>query len=544
MNSRTAPSRARGWTLGVVSLGTFMLMLDLSVVAIALPDIRVSLDASFSQLQWVVDAYALALAAFLVTAGSLADRRGRKRVFLVGFVLFTLASLACGLAGTADVLNISRGLQGIGAGILFATGPALLGYEFHGKDRAMAFGVFGAVTGLALAAGPLIGGALTSAVSWRWIFFVNVPVGLLAIAATYLRVRESRDKRAHRVDWAGMVTFSIALTALVFAIIRGNGEGWTSPLIVVCFAVAAVLLVVFVAIERRLGSEAMFDLKLFRNVTFVGMSLVALIANAAGLPSIFIETNFLQNVLDSSAWEAGLRFLPLTIALVVFGAVGGAMTGRVPFRALMGVACAALAVGLMLTFLADADSPWTALIPSMIVTGAGMGLFNPTRAALAIGVTEPARAGVASGINETFQQVGTAIGIAAVGALFQHQVTAAFADSAVGQSMGAAAEPAGAAISAGAIDPVVAAAGPQQAAATLAAANEAFTIGFHDAMLLCAICAAVAAVIAVFMLRQKDLHSTALSLIPPDPEDFDAAATEEDGDRSEQPAQERPAALV
>jgi EmrB/QacA subfamily drug resistance transporter len=543
MNSRTAPSRARGWTLGVVSLGTFMLMLDLSVVAIALPDIRVSLDASFSQLQWVVDAYALALAAFLVTAGSLADRRGRKRMFLGGFVLFTLASLACGLAGTADVLNISRGLQGIGAGVLFATGPALLGHEFHGKDRAMAFGVFGAVTGLALAAGPLIGGALTSAIDWRWIFFVNVPVGILAIAATYLRVRESRDKRAHRVDWAGMITFTIALSALVFAIIRGNESGWTSPLIVACFGGAAALLVVFVAIERRLGSEAMFDLKLFRNVTFVGMSLVALIANAAGLPSIFIETNFLQNVLDSSAWEAGLRFLPLTISLFVFGAVGGAMTGRVPFRALMGVACAALAVGLLLTQLADADSAWTALIPSMIVTGAGMGLFNPTRAALAIGVTEPARAGVASGINETFQQVGTAIGIAVVGALFQHQVTASFADSAVGQSMGPAAEPAGAAISAGAIDPVVAAAGPN-GDATLAAANEAFTIGFHDAMLLCAICAAVAAVIAVFMLRQKDLHSTALTLIPPDPEDFDAVAGEEVGDRSEQPAQERPAALV
>jgi EmrB/QacA subfamily drug resistance transporter len=543
MNSRTVPSRARGWTLGVVSLGTFMLMLDLSVVAIALPDIRVSLDASFSQLQWVVDAYALALAAFLVTAGSLADRRGRKRMFLGGFVLFTAASLACGLAGTADVLNISRGLQGIGAGVLFATGPALLGYEFHGKDRAMAFGVFGAVTGLALAAGPLIGGALTSGVDWRWIFFVNVPVGILAIAATYLRVRESRDKRAHRVDWAGMVTFTIALGALVYAIIRGNDSGWTSPLIVSCFAGAAALLVVFVAIERRLGSEAMFDLKLFRNVTFVGMSLVALIANAAGLPSIFIETNFLQNVLDSSAWEAGLRFLPLTIALFVFGAVGGAMTGRVPFRALMGVACAALAAGLMLTHLADADSAWTMLIPSMIVTGAGMGLFNPTRAALAIGVTEPARAGVASGINETFQQVGTAIGIAAIGALFQHQVTEAFAGSAVGQGMGAAAGPAGEAISVGAIDQVAASAGPQ-ADATLAAANEAFTIGFHDAMLLCAICAAVAAVIAVFMLRTKDLHSTALSLIPPDPEDFGAAAGEEGGDRSEQPAQDRPAALV
>jgi hypothetical protein len=299
------------------------------------------------------------------------------------------------------------------------------------------------------------------------------------------------------------------------------------------FAVAAVLLVAFVLIERRLGRRAMFDLALFRNVTFVGMSLVALIANAAGLPSIFIETNYIQNVVHSSAWEAGLRFLPLTIALFVFGAVGGAMTGRVPFRALMGTACGALAAGLLLTRLAGADSAWTALIPSMIVTGAGMGLFNPTRAALAIGVTEPARAGVASGINESFQQVGTAIGIAAVGALFQHQVIASFSESAAGSQLGAAAHPTGEAISAGAFDQVTAA-GP----ATVEAARQAFAIGFHDAMTLCALCAAAATVIAVTMLRTRDLHSSALSLIPPDLEDPDAGRPGEDARHAGRPAAE------
>lgn len=511
----TAPAPSRWWTLAVVSVATFMLMLDLSVVAVALPQIRAALDASFAELQWVVDAYALTLAAVLVTAGSLADRRGRKHLFVLGFVVFTAASLACGLAGSPGPLNISRGVQGIGAAILFATGPALLGHEFHGRERATAFGVFGAVTGLAIAAGPLLGGALTSGLSWRWMFFVNVPVGLVAIAATLIKVRDSRDSTARSVDLTGMVVFTAALTILVFGIIRGNDEGWTSTPILGSFVVAAVLLAVFGVVEHRLGARAMFELALFRNVTFVGMSLVALIANAAALPSIFIQTNYVENLLHVDAWGTGLRFLPLTLALFVFGAAGGILTGRVPFRALMGVACLAQGVGLLLTRLVDTDTAWTALVPSMIVMGAGMGLYNPTRAALAIGVTEPARAGTSSGINETFQQVGTAIGIAGVGALFSSQVSAAFVASPSGQAMGPAAREAANGISAGAVDAVAASTGPN-AAQTLQDARDAFLGGFHDAMTACAVCAFVAAVVAVTMLRAKDLHSTALSTVPPD----------------------------
>src|ERR1044072_6263874 len=215
-------SARRSWTLAVVCIATFMLMLDLSVIAIALPDIQRSLDTSLSGLQWVVDAYALALAAFLVTAGSLGDLRGRKRLFLIGFLIFTLASLACGLAGSIEVLAISRALQGVGAAVLFATGPALIGAEFHGKARGMAFGLFGAAAGLAIASGPLIGGALINAADWRWIFFINVPIGLLAIAFTVARVPESVDKHARPIDWAGMATLTTALGAPVFAIIRGQ----------------------------------------------------------------------------------------------------------------------------------------------------------------------------------------------------------------------------------------------------------------------------------------------------------------------------------
>jgi len=515
----TAPhastTTAARWTLALVCLATFMLLLDLSVVAIALPQLHATLDTGFSELQWVVDAYALALAAFLVTAGSIADLHGRKRVFIVGLAIFTVASLLCGLANSSTALSLSRALQGAGAAMLFATGPALIGHSFHGPARGVAFGLFGAAGGLAIAAGPLIGGALINNASWRWIFFVNIPVGLAAIVATLRRVPESRAARVRIVDWAGMVTLTVALGALVLAIIRGNSEGWTSPTILSCLAVAVVVTAAFFVIEHRLGEGAMFDLRLFRNMTFVGMSLVALIANGAGLPSVFIETSYMQNVLHASAWEAGLRFLPLTLALLVFGAVGGAMTGKVPFRLLMSLACAAIATGLLLTHLAGPDSTWTALIPSLIVTGAGMGLFNPTRAALAISVTEPARAGMASGINETFQQVGTALGIAAIGALFEHRVTGQFVDSAVGEQLGGSAVSAGKAISAGAIDATAASAG-QLADAALATAHDAFMVGFHEAMTVCAGVAGFAALIALAMLRTRDLYLTDLSLVPPD----------------------------
>jgi EmrB/QacA subfamily drug resistance transporter len=514
-NLVAARSSGRTWTLVIVCLGTFMLMLDLSVVAIALPQIHRSLHAGFAGLQWVVDAYALSLAAFLVTAGSVGDLRGRRRLFVVGFAVFTLASLGCGLAGTVEVLGISRGFQGVGAAILFATGPALIGHEFHGKARGMAFGAFGAAAGLAIAAGPLIGGALIGGASWRWIFFINVPIGVVAIFAAAARVPESRAAETRRVDWLGMVVFTAGLGLLVFAIIRANAAGATSPVILSCFALSATLFVIFIAVERRLGRQAMFDLSLFRNVTFVGMSLVALIANGAGLPSVFIETNYMQNLLHASAWDAGLRFLPLTLALFAFGAVGGALTGRVPFRLLMGLACSGIAAGLVLTRLAGADSAWTALIPSMIVTGAGLGLFNPTRAALAISVTEPERAGTASGINESFQQVGAAIGIAVIGALFEHRVTIAFSNSSVGHHLGASASSAGKAISAGSVDAVARSTG-SLANAALTAGRGAFAIGFHQAMTVCAVLAGVAALIAMLMLRTQDLHSTALSLVPPD----------------------------
>jgi len=528
MAAVSTSSPARWWTLGVVAMGTFMLMLDLSVVAIALPQIHSSLHSSFADLQWVFDAYALTLAAFLVAAGSLADRVGRRKVFQVGFLVFAAASLACGLSDTAAVLSGFRAVQGVGAAVMFAVGPAMLSHEFHGKERATAFTVFGAAVGLAVATGPLIGGSLTNALSWRWIFFVNVPVGLVALAIGALRVRESRDPGAQPVDWAGLGTISVALAALVFAIIRAPEQGWTSGPTIVLYAVSAAFLGMFLAIERHLGDRAMVDLAFFRSPTFVAISLVAMIGNAGALPSVFFETSYLENVLHVDAWGAGLRFLPLTGAMFLAGAIGGSLIGKVPFRLLIGGASVLMGVGLAFLNLTEADSAWTVLIPCMVISGVGMGAFNPVRAALAIGVVEPARSGVASGINETFQQVGIAVGIAGVGAYFEHQVASGFAASAVGRRMGPdAAGQAAHGISAGGIGSVARSAGALHDQ-VLAAGQDAYMTAFHHAMTLCAGLGVVAGLVGLALVRAKDLHASASSTIPPERGDVETAAAAPD----------------
>ncbi|MEY9876829.1 EmrB/QacA subfamily drug resistance transporter [Streptacidiphilus sp. MAP12-33] len=493
----------RGWTLAIVSIATFMLMLDLTVVNVALPDLRNALHADFSGLQWVLDAYALTLAAFLLTGGSLADRLGRKRVFIAGFAVFTAASLLCGVTPDVLTLNLARGLQGVGAAVLFAVGPALLGHEFRGKDRAMAFGIFGGVSGLAIAFGPLIGGALTSGVGWRWIFLVNVPIGIVAIVLSSLRIRESREPGAHGIDRVGLTLFSVALGALVLGFLRGEAQGWTSPLILSLFAGSAVLLAAFVLVERRLGAAAMLDLTLFRNRTFNGISAATLLGNAAGMSSIFLEVSYVQNVLGASPWQAGLRFLPLTLVLFVVAAVTGSLTVAVPPRLLVGTAMALMAGGLFAMRLVDVHSGWTAMLPSMLLTGAGMGMFNPPRASLSIGVAEPARAGMAAGMGETFQQVGIAIGIAGFGALFQHRVGDLF-----GAAVPGASESARQAVAAGAGDQVAQAAGPLRAAVA-EAARASFVHGLTDVLTLCAICAALASAIAFATIRRQDLHESA-----------------------------------
>ncbi|HEX4244162.1 MAG TPA: MFS transporter, partial [Acidimicrobiales bacterium] len=282
------------WTLIAVCTAIFMLLLDITVVNVALPDIQRSLHSSFSDLQWVVDAYALTLAAFLLTAGVIGDMFGRREVFAIGLGVFSVASLVCGLSTTSLMLNLSRAVQGVGGAIMFATSLALIAQAFQGKDRGTAFGIFGAVTGGAVAVGPLVGGAITSGIGWRWIFFVNVPIGVVAIVVTLARIQESKDPNTRRVDWIGFITFSASLFMLVFALVRGNAAGWGSPQIVGLLAGAAILMAVFIAAEL-LQRDPMLDLSLFRRPAMVGISGAAFTLSASIFALFLYLTLFIQD---------------------------------------------------------------------------------------------------------------------------------------------------------------------------------------------------------------------------------------------------------
>src|SRR5689334_14252368 len=310
------------WTLTAVSVGVFMLLLDVTIVNVALPDIQRAFGASLSDLQWVIDAYALTLASLLLTAGSLADLYGRRRLFSLGIVIFTVGSALCGVSTSATFIALARAGQGVGGAIMFATALALLAHAFRGRDRGTAFGVFGAITGIAVAVGPVLGGAITSGLSWRWIFLVNVPIGVVAFAVTRLRVEESRDPRPRRPDWLGFVTFSGALTALVYGLIKSNGSGWGSTLVVGCLAAAVALLAAFVVVEH-VQRTPMFDFALLRKPTFTGGLLAAFGISASLFSLLTYLVLYVQNVLGYSAVATGVRFLALTGAIFLTAGVAG-----------------------------------------------------------------------------------------------------------------------------------------------------------------------------------------------------------------------------
>ncbi len=421
-------ARDRRWTLVAVCTTTFMLLLDITVVNVALPNIQHDLDASLTGLQWVVDAYALTLAALILTAGTLADRYGRRLLFMVGVVVFTLSSLLCGLAWNIAVLDVARAVQGVGGAALFATALALIGAEYRGPEIGGAIAIWGATIGAAVASGPLVGGIITDALDWRWVFFVNVPVGAFALWVAATRMGESRDPQATRTDVWGLLTFSASLFLIVFGVLRGNAEGWSSAQILGSLIGGGVLLAVFVAVEH-VQARPMLDLDLFRHPGFVGVS-VATFCIGAGMFALFPYLSiYFQDVLGNSPLGAGLRFLPLTVFVFIVPLTTRKLAPDASLRWLLSGGLVLVAAALLLMHGLTPSSKWTALLPGLIVAGIGIGLANPAIAAAALRAVDPSRTGMASGINNACRLTGVAVGVAALGAVLEDRISTSLVSS-------------------------------------------------------------------------------------------------------------------
>jgi EmrB/QacA subfamily drug resistance transporter len=496
------------WTLTAVCLGTFMLLLDLTIVNVALPNIQASLVASFSDLQWVIDAYALTLAALLLTTGSLADLFGRRRLYLVGLVVFTVASMLCGAAQSPLMLELSRSLQGTGGAIMFSVSLALLANAFRGRERGIAFGVWGALAGVAVAVGPIIGGALVSGLSWRWIFFVNLPIGVIALALTVLRVVESRDERAARPDWPGFVVFSGGLACLVYALIESGRRGFTATSVIVTFVAAGGLLSAFLLIEAR-SIHPMFDLRLFRLPTFVGGDIAAFSLSASIFSVLLYLVLYLQDTLNYSALQTGVRLVVLSGGILLASGAAGRLSARVPVRVLIGPGLVLVGVGLLLMRGLTAASSWTHLIPGMIVAGIGVGLVNPPLASTAVGVVQPQRSGMASGINSTFRQVGIATGIALLGTLFTNRLTSAVTARTAGTPLAARSADISTALRNGGAARLFANAPPQQRGLLIEVVRGSFTTALNEILLVAAIISFAAGILSFALIRSKDFAAPA-----------------------------------
>jgi EmrB/QacA subfamily drug resistance transporter len=404
-------------TLAMAALATAVLMLDIAVVNTALPHIAEDLNAGLSGIQWVVDAYTLALASVVLTAGSIADRLGRKRMFTIGLALFTASSIAAGLAGDIDALNIARAIQGIGGAILFATSLSLLAEAFpQPLERTKALAVYGATIGASFAIGPAVGGALTTAFGWQAVFLVNVPLGIIGLYGTHRWVRESRDENARGLDWPGQVTLSAGLFLLVLALLRGNEDGWGSTPIVAELSGAVLALVAFVAIQQR-SKSPMLPLSLFRRPDFTGAQVAAFAISGSFFAVFLYTTIYLQNVLGLSAIEAGLVYLPGTAIMFVVSGASAQLAGKVAPGLLIAAGLALVALALVLGLTVGTESSWIALQPTMILGSIGTGLFNPAVSAVALSSAPQEMSGVAAGTNDTFRQAGIAVGVAAFGAM-------------------------------------------------------------------------------------------------------------------------------
>ncbi len=412
-----ADENRKWWTLGALAFALFMIMLDNTVVNVALPSIQRDLGVGLSELEWTVNAYALTFAVFMLTGGKLADFFGRRRIFLLGLAIFTLSSLACGLATGGEMLIGARTVQGLGAALMLPATLSIISATFPAHQRGMAIGIWAGVSAMALAIGPLIGGLITEHIDWSWIFFVNVPIGVLGLLVGRIVIDESRDTSAEqRLDFPGLAASGIGLFALTFALIEANSYGWADPVIVGLFVLSAVSLVTFVLLERHQRSP-LLDLSLFRSSTFAGANVVALLVTLAMFGVFFFMSIYMQNILGYSATKTGAAFLPLTILIILIAPIAGKSSDRIGSRALMTAGMLCLAASLVVFSRLGLDSSFWDIFPGLIVGGFGMALVMTPMTAAALGSVPVEKSGVGSGVLNTFRQVGGALGIAVMGAI-------------------------------------------------------------------------------------------------------------------------------
>jgi EmrB/QacA subfamily drug resistance transporter len=487
----------------------FMLLLDVTIVAVALPTISADLHPSFSQLQWIVDAYTIMLTSVLLTAGSMADIFGRKTVLFIGVIIFTIASVACAQAPDPTFLNFARGVQGIGGATMFACSLALIVQEFPAHQRALAFGAYGAVNGVSVALGPIVGGLLVQGIGWQAIFYINVPIGIAALLVLQRKVVNLPGPET-KIDWPGLVTFTLGMFLVIFATIRGNENGWTSVTTLGCYAGSVLSFTAFALIELR-RKFPMFDLRLFKNPTFVGSSVSAFTVCFSCLALIFFLTSWFQSILGYSAVGTGLRLLVFTGVALAVGPIAGSMTDTVSPRIVLTLSLALVCVGALQMSTVDNNSTWTAILPGLVLAGAGLGLIGPTLASTAVGVVPPWRGGMASGMNSTMRESGTTAGIAVLGAVLQHHVLVSVEHSLAGSPIAANAKAAASAISSGATPTLVANFPAAFRPGLHEAARTAYTSGLSTIFIIASIVAGFGAIVAVALVRKSHMREDAVA---------------------------------
>jgi len=511
-NAANQPKDPHRWlTLAAVNFALFMALLDVTVVNVALPSIAQDFKSSFSELQWVIDTYALVIAALILTMAKLGDLFGRKRLFLIGLFIFAGSSLGCALSQNVTQLQIARAAQGVGGAILSPIAAAIISATFWGPELGTAFGIYGGVSGIALIAGPIIGGLLVKYVSWQSVFLINVPIGIIGIVVGALVIKESRNERANRyVDIIGVALSIATLFSLTLALIKGTEWGWTSGRTLGWLAASVVLFVLFIVaeiVQARRGLDAMMDLSLFRVPTFSGTAVITVIVSFSYAGLLFIMALLFQNVLGYDALGTGLRYIPFVIGSIIVAPLVGANANRLGARLIFSVGLALLGLGFLLLTRITPSSDWNALLLGLIVAGIGGAAVQAQLTTAAVSAAPRAQAGLATGISATMRQVGSSMGIALLGSIFTSryshylpnalaagQVPKEFADRLL-QGTG------GNVAFAGRVPPQVP---PQFAPAIQQATHTAFISGFNDTIRVAVAFIIVAVIIALVSIRRMD----------------------------------------